>query len=72
MQSESGKCVCHQSYPNCFELASGLKVNFEKSSIGGVGDNLQTVQRCASILNSALMEIPFKYLGMIVGGMSKK
>jgi len=56
----------------CFELASGLKVNFEKSSIGGVGGDLQTVQRCASILNCALMETLFKYLGMLVGGCHKR
>jgi len=57
---------------NCFELAFGLKVNFEKNSIGGVGGDLQTVQCCASILNCALMETPFKYLGMLVGGCHKR
>jgi len=57
---------------NCFELTFGLKVNFEKSNIGGVGGDLQTVQRCSSILNCALMETPFKYLGMLVRGCHKR
>jgi len=29
---------------NCFELASGLKVNFQKSRVGGVGCNPLLVQ----------------------------
>lgn len=50
---------------NCFELASGLKFNFEKSSIDMVGG-------CASILNCVVMKTPFKYLGMLVGGCYKR
>ena len=57
---------------NCFELASTLKVNFEKSSIGGVGCSLHMLQRSASILNCDLMKTLLKYLGMLVGGCYKK
>jgi len=52
----------------CFELASGLKVNFQKSSVGGIGCNNLLLQRFATVLNCATMKTPFKYLGMPVGG----
>ena len=35
---------------NCFELAFGLKVNFLKSGIGGVGVDQSMVQHFATIL----------------------
>ncbi|XP_068466646.1 uncharacterized protein [Phaseolus vulgaris] len=52
----------------CFELASGLKVNFQKSSVGRIGCNNLLLQRFATVLNCATMKTPFKYLGMLVGG----
>ena len=52
----------------CFELASGLKVNFQKSSVGGIGCNNLLIQRFATVLNCATMKTLFKYLGMPVGG----
>jgi len=53
---------------NCFELASGLKVNFFKSRLGGVGVDQKEVLRFANILNCEVTKTPFKYLGMLVGG----
>jgi len=52
---------------NCFELASGLKVNFQKSSVGGIGCNNLLLQSFAAVLNCVTMKTPFKYLGMLVG-----
>ena len=57
---------------NLFELASGLKINFEKSRICGVGGDLHMGQLCVSILNCAVMKTTFKYLGMLVGGCHKR
>jgi len=57
---------------NYFELASGVKVNFMKSYIGEVGCSQHLLQHCASILNCKIMKTPFKYLGMLVGGVIKK
>jgi len=55
-----------------FELTSGLKVNFLKSSIGGMGVDHYTICRFAAILNGDVMKTPFKYLGMPVGGCHRK
>ena len=56
----------------CFELASGLKVNFQKSSVGGIGCNNLLLQRFAMVLNCVTMKTLFKYLGMLVGGNHKR
>ncbi|XP_068486473.1 uncharacterized mitochondrial protein AtMg00310-like [Phaseolus vulgaris] len=57
---------------NCFELASGLKVNFSKSRLGGIGVEQTEILHFAKILNCEVMSIPFKYLGMPVGGCHKR
>jgi len=57
---------------NCFELASGLKLNFLKSRIGGVGVEKTSNFCFATILNCEVMKTPFKYLGMPVGGCHKR
>ena len=57
---------------NCFELASGLKVNYMKSHIEGVGCNQYLLQSCATILNCEVMKTPFKYLGMPIQGSHKR
>ena len=53
---------------SCFELASGLKANFLKSSIGGVGVDHYMICRFPDIVNYKVMKTPFKYLEMLVGG----
>ena len=55
----------------CFELSSGLRVNFAKSRIGGTGMDQVTLQSFATILNCDTMTSPFLYLGMPVGGSHK-
>ena len=57
---------------NCFELASGLKVNFQKRSVRGVGCSHHLLQRYAVVLNCITMKTLFKYLGMLVGGCHKR
>jgi len=52
---------------NCFELASGLKVNFLNSKIGGVGVVQSLVQRFAAIFNCDVMKTLFTYLGLLMG-----
>jgi len=56
----------------CFELASGLRVNFVKSRIGGMGLDQVVLQQFAAILNCETMVAPFIYLGMPVGGCHKR
>jgi len=57
---------------NCFELASGLKVNFLKRSIGWVRVDSFTIRGLVTILNCDVMKVPFKYLGLPVGGCHKR
>ena len=57
---------------NCFELASGLKVNFLKSRINGIGVDQTEVLFFTAILNCDVMKTPFKYLRMPVRGCHKQ
>jgi len=57
---------------NCFELAYGLKVNFSKSRIGGLRGDKSEIQRFAALLNCDVMNTPFKYLGLTLGGCHKR
>ncbi|GKC77815.1 retrotransposon protein, putative, ty1-copia subclass [Tanacetum coccineum] len=52
---------------NCFEEASGLKVNLSKSRLFGIGVDLSEVEDVASSLNCSHDSIPFLYLGLPVG-----
>jgi len=56
---------------NGFELTFGLKVNFSRSSLGRIGVEQTEILHFATILNCEVMRIPFKYLGMSVGGVIK-
>ncbi|GJU96960.1 putative RNA-directed DNA polymerase, eukaryota, reverse transcriptase zinc-binding domain protein, partial [Tanacetum coccineum] len=51
----------------CFELASGLKVNVDKSRVIGVGVLANEVISMASSLGCTHDSIPFFYLGLPVG-----
>jgi len=50
-----------------FELVSGLRVNFHKSVIGAVGISQLDKLVYSKCLNCWQMELPFKYLGIIIG-----
>ncbi|GLT59681.1 hypothetical protein SLA2020_324880 [Shorea laevis] len=56
------KCVMR-----CFELISGLKVNFDKSWLYGMNVDSEYLGAMASIMNCSVGSIPFKYLGVPVG-----
>ena len=56
----------------CFELVSGLKVNFRKSKIAGIGAQHTKILRYSAILNCNQMEVPFKNLGVPVGDNHRK
>jgi len=71
-KATSKSVFCLKSILNFFELASGLKVNFLKSSIGGVGVDTFTIRCFAKMLNCEVMKYPFKYLGMPVGDVTRR
>lgn len=60
--------ITMKSVLRLFELASRLKINFLKSSCGGVAVQGDSLCRYISMLNCRSMNLPFSYLGLIVGG----
>ena len=50
-----------------FELASGLNINFAKSSYGTFGVSDQWTYGASNYLNCRLMSFPFTYLGIPIG-----
>ena len=61
-----------KAIPRGFELASGLKIDFHKSKLAGINIQSNTVTCFTKILNCTQMGIPFKYLGIEVGGNPRK
>lgn len=51
----------------CFHVVSGLKVNFQKSNVFGIGVSDREIASCARILGCNAASLPFKYLGVPVG-----
>src|ERR1044072_564640 len=60
--------VVIKSILRCFELASGLKVNFHKSSLGGIAVDNTSFDQFLAFLNCKSMRFPFTYLGIPIGG----
>ncbi|GKA72830.1 RNA-directed DNA polymerase, eukaryota, reverse transcriptase zinc-binding domain protein [Tanacetum coccineum] len=56
----------------CFKLASGLKVNFSKSKLFGVGVNATEIQSFANILDCHASTFPCLYLGLPIGANMSK
>lgn len=50
-----------------FELVSGLKVKFYKSNIYGINTSYCFLEAQTDFLNCCVDEIPFKFLGILVG-----
>ncbi|GKV19324.1 hypothetical protein SLEP1_g29604 [Rubroshorea leprosula] len=55
-----------------FELISGLKVNFFKSSLSGINVEDDKLSEMADSINCVVGDIPFKYLGVPVGANPRK
>ena len=64
--------VAIKSILRCYEIASGLKVNFHKSELGGIGIAEDELKRSSIILNCGVIKVPFKYLEICVGGNPRK
>lgn len=56
----------------CFHLAYGLKVNFNKSKLLGIGINSEEVSVMARRMNCKDDSLPFSYLGLPVGAKMSK
>jgi len=55
-----------------FEEVSGLKVNFHKSMLTGVNISDSWLVTAASVMNCRRGALPFVYLGLPIGGDSRK
>ncbi|GKC30997.1 RNA-directed DNA polymerase, eukaryota [Tanacetum coccineum] len=51
----------------CFYLASGLKINLQKSKLMGIGVNTSVVETAANLIGCSILSSPFNYLGVKVG-----
>lgn len=51
----------------CFEVMSGLKINFHKSQVCGIGVQDDLVKEFAAGLNCHSQKLPMKYLGLPLG-----
>ncbi|XP_071728391.1 uncharacterized protein [Rutidosis leptorrhynchoides] len=61
-----------QNLLKCFELASGLKVYFQKSCLYGVGVEVGEVNLVASRVGCQVGVFPFTYLGLPIGSKMSK
>ena len=52
---------------SCFELISGLKINYDKSNIYGFHEDHRVISDWSSILGCKIGTGPFKYLGTTIG-----
>ncbi|GJV76731.1 hypothetical protein Tco_1508315 [Tanacetum coccineum] len=52
----------------CFSLLSGLSINLRKSHLLRVGIPSSCVHEAATSIGCSVMQAPFKYLGVMVGG----
>ncbi|XP_071693086.1 uncharacterized mitochondrial protein AtMg01250-like [Rutidosis leptorrhynchoides] len=51
----------------CFELSSGLKVNYSKRNLFGVGVGKNEVEMMANMFGCNVGSLPFIYLGLPIG-----
>ncbi|CAL5323657.1 unnamed protein product [Camellia sinensis] len=51
----------------CFEILSGMRINFHKSVVCGVGVEEERLVSYADILNCKVQGLPFKFLGLPLG-----
>ncbi|XP_071694534.1 uncharacterized mitochondrial protein AtMg01250-like [Rutidosis leptorrhynchoides] len=61
-----------QNILKCFEFASGLKVNFHKSCIYGIGVSQDEINRMENRFSCQVGTFPFTYLGMPIGANMSK
>ncbi|KAL6585288.1 hypothetical protein OROMI_004577 [Orobanche minor] len=59
--------IAIKSLLRCFESVSGLKINFCKSCLIGVGLEDVVVERWVALLNCKVGACPFMYLGLPIG-----
>ena len=51
----------------CFEITSGLKINFAKNQFGAISKFDQWRRVAVEFLNCSMQSMPFSYLGIPIG-----
>ncbi|XP_028107063.1 uncharacterized protein LOC114306090 [Camellia sinensis] len=65
--AECSKVLNLKRILRCFEIASGLKINYHKSMVCGFGISASVLSEFASMLNCKSKSMPLKYLGLPLG-----
>ncbi|XP_028094134.1 uncharacterized protein LOC114294206 [Camellia sinensis] len=63
-KAELPKVLSLKRILRCFEVALGLKINYHKSVVCGIGIPDSVLDEFASLLNCKTQSLPFKYLGL--------
>jgi hypothetical protein len=63
---------CLKAILRGFEMVSGLKINFWKSSLMGVNVSSDFLRVASAFLNCRVSTLPFKYLGLPVGASPRR
>nr|KYP70309.1 Putative ribonuclease H protein At1g65750 family [Cajanus cajan] len=63
---------CLKAILRCFELISGMKINFHKSYVVGIHSGVDFIDLAASFLHCKVGQLPFKHLGLPLGANPKK
>ncbi|XP_027343074.1 uncharacterized protein LOC113855643 [Abrus precatorius] len=63
---------CIKAILRCFELASGMKINFHKSKLIGVNIDHDFVDQASSFFHCKISSIPFHFLRILVGANPRK
>ncbi|XP_028056846.1 uncharacterized protein LOC114260849 [Camellia sinensis] len=66
-EADRVKLVTIMRILRCFELVSGLKINFHKSVLSGVGVNEEDIKDFVSVLHCHSQKLPITYLGIPLG-----
>ena len=61
-----------KGFLRCFELVSGLKINFHKSCLVKIGKKCQGDEVWAHAFRCASSSLPITYLGLPLGGNSSR
>ncbi|CAL5406146.1 unnamed protein product [Camellia sinensis] len=66
-EADWGEVVNIKRILRCFEMISGLRINYHKSVISGIGVQNDLLADFAGRLNCKCQKLPFKYLGLPLG-----
>ncbi|CAL5398010.1 unnamed protein product [Camellia sinensis] len=71
-EADWGEIVAIKRILRCFEILSGLKINYHKSVVCGIGLDDELSKEFASKLNCLQQSLPLKYLGLPLGASPRK